>query len=84
MILQDPPKTAFLVAVHSQHVSAPALVRRVYEAHDAAKAAVRLAANAPREQQALAVKNAAKHRARWRRCREKILVMRWEKALPHQ
>lgn len=79
MILQDPAKTAFLVAVHSQHLPVPAVVRRIYEAHDAAKAAVRLAAGGSHEQRELAAKNANKHRARWRRCRKKISVLEFTK-----
>lgn len=80
MIVNDPEKTEWLESLLSQDVPAHAHVRAIYEDHVTAKAAVRLAlaSKCSRELLKEAERQAAMHRARWRRCREKIIVMRWE------
>lgn len=82
MIVSEPEKTEWLIEVFRLSNLAPfqAEARRIYEDHVTAKAAVRmaLATKCSRELLREAERNAAMHRARWRRCREKIIVMKWE------
>lgn len=81
MNLRGQEKIVLLLALFretdvSNHIAA---ARRVYEDHLTALATLRIARRCSPEDRREAERHAALHRARWRRCRERIIVMTWAK-----
>jgi hypothetical protein len=86
MKLTDKEKAAFLIELFRQSDLSPVVAdaRRLYEEHTAALAAFRMARRLGlgvegRAARVEAGRVAAAARARWRRSREKIIVMRFTK-----
>lgn len=81
-VLSDREKVAHLIALFHQSNLPPALaaVREVYEDNVSALAVLRLARSLGHPEIVHEGRRfAALHRSRWRRCREKIIVMKFEK-----